>query len=572
MKVGRNAPCPCGSGRKFKRCCADKVDTSRADWFIGAEVNPWDEEEEPAEIRDLGELAHMLAILVASGGPEALTPQMHEFLTQNFDFLIYLLDGFLAAAIEPEEFGEDLSDAYEYMLGVQLNGLGIGVGSNYEWAQEVFDDFQRRLVGAMRNGEASSREMLAMSKALFEAKLQPSRELVAASEELLKRETAGVRAGVDPAALGAEISRQCGGDPFMIHTSLFAASHLGSAEFRAQTIRALVENPQAPMREAAALAALDPDPDVRRETAAALLEHCHAITPATLRRLITMRGWVAEPERGLIDQAVKAARLAGIECAQWPRGAEIVEIRASAPDGAGAQTAIVVTRAGRGNQLSGLLFKHGKGIADAWTAQPQSKREIRQILDETSSQEVYLMPVSRAYLDRTMNYYLRVGLEQNTAPAVRLLEVAELLHAPQWQPAQAGWREVLEHLIGEVADDLLAADSVRAIIASSAKWAMDRRWAASWAEQGEEVSDLLETLDGRPIDKVRNAILDAIIEKRRAIWAERFTLTAVWMKEAQSRARLPWRNFAIVAQKLIEEFPLREIGVMNEIAEATAFL
>jgi len=22
VKVGRNEPCPCGSGRKFKRCCA----------------------------------------------------------------------------------------------------------------------------------------------------------------------------------------------------------------------------------------------------------------------------------------------------------------------------------------------------------------------------------------------------------------------------------------------------------------------------------------------------------------------------------------------------------------------
>ena len=23
MKVGRNAPCPCGSGRKYKHCCLD---------------------------------------------------------------------------------------------------------------------------------------------------------------------------------------------------------------------------------------------------------------------------------------------------------------------------------------------------------------------------------------------------------------------------------------------------------------------------------------------------------------------------------------------------------------------
>lgn len=25
VKIGRNAPCPCGSGRKFKKCCIDQV-------------------------------------------------------------------------------------------------------------------------------------------------------------------------------------------------------------------------------------------------------------------------------------------------------------------------------------------------------------------------------------------------------------------------------------------------------------------------------------------------------------------------------------------------------------------
>ena len=24
MKIGRNAPCPCGSGKKYKKCCLDK--------------------------------------------------------------------------------------------------------------------------------------------------------------------------------------------------------------------------------------------------------------------------------------------------------------------------------------------------------------------------------------------------------------------------------------------------------------------------------------------------------------------------------------------------------------------
>ena len=29
-KVGRNAPCPCGSGKKYKRCCGRSGDSSSA--------------------------------------------------------------------------------------------------------------------------------------------------------------------------------------------------------------------------------------------------------------------------------------------------------------------------------------------------------------------------------------------------------------------------------------------------------------------------------------------------------------------------------------------------------------
>jgi hypothetical protein len=28
-KVGRNEPCPCGSGKKYKQCCESKADSSR---------------------------------------------------------------------------------------------------------------------------------------------------------------------------------------------------------------------------------------------------------------------------------------------------------------------------------------------------------------------------------------------------------------------------------------------------------------------------------------------------------------------------------------------------------------
>lgn len=29
MKIGRNEPCPCGSGIKYKKCCLNKTDDER---------------------------------------------------------------------------------------------------------------------------------------------------------------------------------------------------------------------------------------------------------------------------------------------------------------------------------------------------------------------------------------------------------------------------------------------------------------------------------------------------------------------------------------------------------------
>lgn len=33
MKTGRNDPCPCGSGNKYKRCCMTKIQQQRAELY-----------------------------------------------------------------------------------------------------------------------------------------------------------------------------------------------------------------------------------------------------------------------------------------------------------------------------------------------------------------------------------------------------------------------------------------------------------------------------------------------------------------------------------------------------------
>jgi hypothetical protein len=39
MAVGRNAPCPCGSGKKYKRCCALKArKISKGGWAAASAI------------------------------------------------------------------------------------------------------------------------------------------------------------------------------------------------------------------------------------------------------------------------------------------------------------------------------------------------------------------------------------------------------------------------------------------------------------------------------------------------------------------------------------------------------
>ena len=51
----RNAPCPCGSGRKFKRCCAGTLDDpaaiSRKHDQVGTRIQAWAFEHYDAEVQ-----------------------------------------------------------------------------------------------------------------------------------------------------------------------------------------------------------------------------------------------------------------------------------------------------------------------------------------------------------------------------------------------------------------------------------------------------------------------------------------------------------------------------------------
>ncbi len=571
MAVGRDNPCPCGSGRKFKRCCIGAASSKPVTLNAGLLQAAQARHDHDAAAALLDRVARTMAARIAAAGNSVLDHETRGFLADNPECLFYFLEGFLRAANSGHgvEEAEQLADAYCFLIELQLSMLHRSLDSGNSWARQIRDDFEARIVQAIREGAVSAEWVLAIAEIFRKQKIHPGPEL-----ELLFLEACEQAAGTseppDPISLCAEIAARCDNNPFLVSDVLYSSMR-SAGPVSSELVGALFAAAPGSVKEGIALGVLDSDSQVRTAVANALVRAADAVTPNTLRRLIAVRRWLPEAEREPLDQAVRAARLAGVECAQWQSsGAAVVEMRVSSPDGAGAQMAMVVSSDGGGYRLSGILFKSGAGIADAWTSDPQSMRDIKELLGERSS-DVHLLRASRRYLDLMVGYYLKDALKNAEPPPARLLELAEYLQASNWQPVEPGWQELLADLVKEVPYQLLASSSVNSILATSAKWGMKRKWAQSWAEGGDAVEDLLSRLEGRADRVVYEEIIERVLEKRRDVWAERFTLTALWMKEAP-KCSLPWENFAILAHKMVEGLPLRNLPLMHKIAEATAFM
>jgi hypothetical protein len=55
MKVGRNDPCPCGSGEKYKKCCLQKDEAARSVTLAEEAAKRTATEAEAAEAADAGD-------------------------------------------------------------------------------------------------------------------------------------------------------------------------------------------------------------------------------------------------------------------------------------------------------------------------------------------------------------------------------------------------------------------------------------------------------------------------------------------------------------------------------------
>ena len=78
-KIGRNAPCPCGSGKKYKKCCLPLHEQSRAEDREAAEFTL------TPDFTDLDALSNSVVDLIKEGRLEEAEATCHELLSRYPD-------------------------------------------------------------------------------------------------------------------------------------------------------------------------------------------------------------------------------------------------------------------------------------------------------------------------------------------------------------------------------------------------------------------------------------------------------------------------------------------------------
>jgi hypothetical protein len=162
MTPGRNVPCPCGSGRKYKRCCL-----------------PRDEAREHEQRAARAERARLLALPTAEAEvEETLAPSLQAVIAKDRGRMTGLLERF-AELLTTEELLSDIRfDEHAFARAVELSFPRRGTTVGARGTPRLF----KRAVGQLANRGTVRRLHDQLARTMAAAVLEPAaREAVAAA-------------------------------------------------------------------------------------------------------------------------------------------------------------------------------------------------------------------------------------------------------------------------------------------------------------------------------------------------------------------------------------------------------
>jgi SEC-C motif len=585
-KIGRNEPCPCGSGKKYKKCCmvkpkdekskpaatSDNASMTTVPEENNAQMSTAEEYLDKAEelIRDLvkwqqrGEIGNRW---------DTATQRELEDTPEIATSLLRLLLTRYAPSGPDDEVGREYHACME-LLEEALTQLRYSVDRKRPWAIKMAEQIQIEIAEQAFRREVDVKLQHDLIFVIHDAKLQLHpriRERQAELAEYYGRFSAGKEVP-DLDKLFAKIAEETASNtPFDMLDPILAEINLMPLDGQLLMAAGMMTTPQTLFNELAVLLLLHPNPEVRSQLPDIFLQvgGVKNITPLGLRRMVGLRNWLPQKERPAVDRLIRSARLANIASAPLP-SAQAVTVHASPFDGAGTQGSWMTYRVKRDNHVMGVLVKQGKGIHEAWQQSGFTHRDIdamaRDMHRSGGSEQV-----QTAFLRRLVPHFIAVGLRNNAPPPAQLLSVDEVLGNDYWKPQWVSPTEEIERLVATEPRSFTP-DKVKQALKISQKWPEQLDIASSWFEDDVRVDELLRQRAGSAsrwlnrIELASGVIMKEILEDKRDIWSERLLWMALWAQASQARKPQPWQEFLILARELQHSTPLEQIPLMAAIA------
>jgi hypothetical protein len=471
---------------------------------------------------------------------------------------------------------DTLVGAYLFLLGNQLELIRFRVEAGWEWAERMVEQYQQRMIELGRSRQVSAEDWFHLVKLLAEARIEVAPAMREAMAEAGLSEPDAASQGEMLGMIRGLLDRMADAvdSPFDVVSGFSDATQVMPEGLRSFIVHELALSEHAVLRDVVPLMLLDAEPAVRQAAALALdqIAAPETLSPASLRRMIAVRNWLPEAERPTLDKAIRKARTKGVECAQWPRPADIVLV-GTAIDGSGAQSFVVGSR-GRGKGVgAGVLVKMGVGIRDCWADEDASRSEINSTLSELRRQTP-CSDTERAHLDTAIQHAIGVGTANATVPPPAFVRFAELVGGAEWRDRRLDITAEARRMFESFDPAERSADAVAESLQRSGRWLPDEApFAESWFEDSAAVRAAIGRAPRRDRVAAARLVMQEVLPEQRPVWAERLLFMALWARAAKDKGHhARWRDFAVLAAELSGDRPLEDVPFMRALAEKTVVI
>lgn len=576
-KIGRNDPCPCGSGKKYKKCCIDKPFVSEQSAQQPSQPSPGAAPlMNASEIPEFssGERVHLHEVINAQitdrSTKNPLEDAFEHFTRPALLFELILFYQEKASTAESEAFSDLIYDLILAELSLVRNQLR----RNEPEAAHTLELLNVKLSEIVTLGEVGLGLYAIVCNAMRINGLPITKKIKDLYKDLLL--TIGHEKGFSTSDVGDSTLLQMFKshgvtDPYTAFDLVLQTLQLMESDEAAAMALNMAQSDEALLREIAVLFVLYPEPEVRSLVLQGLARFAADFSPQSLARLILIRNWVPDNERPGIDSCIKAARKAGVDCANFAETKK-VEYYVSPIDGNNAQLICIVNT----KRLHILLWKQDEGVVDAWSSDIESaewpKMKSKLIKDTGGA------AIKGIFIEKLISHAISLNADLNAVVPLGVLESAERLGVSSWKAMSIDIGEIADNLNQEAREQRKQIFTPRAqarIADECLDWIVKKKFANSWFEDHPDIEKMLcdelgpvENWESQT-DKGAHIILEQFLEKKRSKWLERFLLTTLWLKNHTRRAPLAWHKMLCMFNMLNDGCPVKEHPLMQAVAYHT---